>query len=97
MDCSPVMIEIMDQRLKEHYNGNFLMQVWDKKALKKHERVLKYDLHAWSIQHDYFIYQLMKLEEGSGYTYIVNLLDGSTLKVKDFCNDESYVHLGINQ
>lgn len=91
------MIEIMDQRLKEHYNGNFLMQVWDKKGQKKHEKVLKYELHAWSIQHDYFIYQLMKLEEGSGYTYIINLLDGSTLKVKDFCNDESYVHLGINQ
>lgn len=37
MEYCPVLIEIVEQRLKDHYNGNYLLQVWDKSGIKKYE------------------------------------------------------------
>ena len=56
MEFCPVLIEIIDGRLKDYYKGNFLMQVWNNQGQKCFDMVLEYDIHSWNIFYDYFLF-----------------------------------------
>jgi len=40
MEYIPIIVEIVDQKLKEHYGGNFMLQIYDKTCENMFERIL---------------------------------------------------------
>ena len=40
MNYSPIVVAIIDQQLKEHYGGNFMLQLWDQTGENVYEKVL---------------------------------------------------------
>lgn len=94
----PVLIELVDQKLKDHYQGNYLLQVWNKRGENVYQKVLKHKLHCWNIFYDYLLFTLNAEEEDSQFIHVIFLhLKGATLKLKDFVKDPSYIHLAIKK
>lgn len=55
MKYAPVLFEIMVQRLKDYYRGNYFLQLWDNEGVKVYEKVLKckqYNTHNVLINFD---------------------------------------------
>ncbi|CDW75557.1 wd-40 repeat protein [Stylonychia lemnae] len=95
---TPVMFEIMVQRLKDYYRGNFLLQLWSIEGKKHYEKVFKFDIVSWNIQRDYLIFMQDPREEPQQWIYIVCFKkEFSVIKVKNFVTDPSFTYIGISQ
>ncbi len=40
MVYTPIVVEIVEPKLKEHYGGNYILQVYDKDGESQFERIL---------------------------------------------------------
>jgi hypothetical protein len=49
MNHQPIQFQIMEPYLKQEYNGNFLLQVWNKHGKVVFETVLKGECKLWAI------------------------------------------------
>lgn len=69
--------------MKDHYEGNYLLQVWNKQGEKSYQKVLKYELFSWNIFHDFLLFKMNPAEDGAEWIYVINLNKTVTFKVKD--------------
>ncbi|CDW83568.1 wd-40 repeat protein [Stylonychia lemnae] len=85
---APVIVEIIDDELKQHLNAKFLLQCWLKGGTKQYERKLQYDILAWKSQHGEFICKLDSREEQTKYIYYQHFEgENSMLKIVDIFED----------
>ena len=90
MKYAPVLYEIMIQRLKDFYRGNYFLQLWDNEGNKVYEKVLKYEIISWNIFHNYLVYKTDKKEENGSQLIVVDFKKGfKEVRVKSFIGDKS--------
>ncbi|CDW78106.1 wd-40 repeat protein [Stylonychia lemnae] len=91
--------QIVDPKLKEHYGGNFMLQIYDKTCENIFERILQYDIVCWNIFYDYFFFKLDPREKDSDWIYIVYFKqEYGVVKIKDISiDDSSFKNMGIQK
>lgn len=86
-----MQLSIKSEILRAHYNGKYLLQVWEKGGKKLFEKVLKGKVETWcSSDGGTLVYKPSEEDEDSDCIYIVYVYENYIQRIRDPVNDSSY-------